>query len=564
MSAAGSSTIDWSELGLVRHVAARPIPDSPQTVPEVIERALAQWPDREALVGRHGRYTYRALAQQVDAAASGLQALGLRPGDRVAATTANHTDIVIAYFAAQRLGAIWIGVNRTLAAPEKRFILEDSGANYYLAERAAVDQIGALRGSLPDLRGLVDMEPGDPDSGWAQLLREHRGAAPEAGPVDPFDPAAIAYTSGTTGFPKGVVHSQHNIVLVGAMARLAGPPSAAVVRRAGVALPITILNLMILGPVASFQAGRTCILMDRIDAPGLAEWIGAERIEAFAAVPTMIYDLMTHPEIDPRALESFRHPAVGGAAMPESFREFYRRKFGRQVSASYGLTEAPTVVTQTRPEEPALPGASGKPARHLRVSIQDPEGRILPAGESGEICVGAEVAGEYGGLYTPMLGYWRRPEATREALREGWLHTGDMGRLDEAGNLFVEGRRNDVILRGGSNVYPAEVERVLHMKGAVAEAAVIGRPDPRLGERVVAVIQLSPGATAGEALQGELEAHCRANLARYKTPEEWIFVSEMPRNAMNKVVKAQLKAQHFGSSSASGRPGVQGLLPGAK
>jgi len=548
-----SSTIDGGELGLVRTEPTRRLPGAPRTVPEVLAQAVSQWPDREALVGRHARCTYRELAADVAAAAAGLQALGVRSGDRVAATTANHTEIVVAFFAAQALGAIWVGVNRNLAGPEKRFILEDCGANIYLADRAAADQVEPLRGSLPELRQIVDMEPGEGQSAWARLIAAHREADARFEPVDPYAPAAIAYTSGTTGFPKGVVHSQHNIVLVGLMARLTG--NRADIQRPGVALPLTILNLMILSPVAAAQSGRTLILMDRVDSVGLAEWIKREQVEAFAAAPTMIFDLMTKPEIDPDDLKSFKSPGVGGAAMPESFRAFYRERFGRELGTSYGLTEAPTTVTVSNPPtaDEVVSGASGKVQPHLRISIQNAEGRHLTAGESGEICVGPAIDGPYAGLYTPMLGYWRRPEATAQALKGGWLHTGDMGRVDAEGNLFVEGRRNDVILRGGSNVYPAEIERVLHMDDRVAACAVVGRPDARLGEQVVAFVQAAPGADPAP-LQAELEALCRENLARYKAPEDWIFVSDMPRNAMSKIVKATLKADHFAAETPALTP----------
>jgi long-chain acyl-CoA synthetase len=407
-----ATQVDCSRFGLVRTEPDRQIPSVPRTVPEVIEHGRATWPERTALVGRHAQ-----LAEEVAAATSALHALGVRPGDRVAATTSNHTEIVIAFFAAQQRGAIWVGINRSLAGPEKRFILEDSGANYYFADREALEQIETVRETLPELRAIIDMEPGDQDSGWARRLREHAGARPEVAVVDPFGPAAIAYTSGTTGFPKGVVHSQHNIVLVGAMGRLAG--NARGVERAGVALPLTILNLMILGPVASFQSGRTCVLMDRIDSLGLAEWIRDEKVESFAAVPTMIYDLMTNPEVKPEDIASFKAPGVGGAGMPESFREFYRQRFGRELSTGYGLTEAPTSVTGTDPEKPTIPGSSGKPARHLRVSIQDPNGRILPPGESGEICVGSAVEGEFAGLYTRGPAQRRRPSRRLQRLSRG-------------------------------------------------------------------------------------------------------------------------------------------------
>ena len=500
---------------------------------------------RQGSPGRpFGRFTYAALAAEIDAASAALQALGVSPGDRVAATSANHLEIVVAFFAVQRLGAVWVGVNRNLAPPEKRYILADCGAVLYLADRTAAAQIEPLRPELPDLRAMIDMEPGDTDAEWTRLLAERRGERATPVSVDPYAPAGIAYTSGTTGFPKGVVHSQHNMVLVGTMGRLSGRSE---IERAGVTLPLTILNLMILGPLASFQLGRTCILMDRVDALGLAEWIAAERVETFSTAPAVIYDLMTDPRINPDDLASFKAPGVGGAAMPDSFRDLYRQKFGRELTHGYGLTEAPTSVTMGDPAVAEPPGSSGRTAPHLQVTIQDAEGAILPAGESGEICVAAAAEGPHGGLYTPMLGYWRRPDATAEALRGGWLHTGDIGRLDPDGYLFVEGRRNDVVIRGGANVYPAEVERVLQKDDRVGDCAVTGKPDVRLGERVVAFIQPAAGTAPTAALAEALLALCQENLARYKTPEEIIFVTDMPRNAMNKIVKAQLKARHFGA-----------------
>ena len=542
-ASARTPAIDWSEYGLIRREPARTPPPGPWTCGAIIEQARQAWPDREALIGRHGRFTYAELAEEIVAATCALQALGVSAGDRVAATTANHLEIVIAFFAAQQLGAIWVGVNRVLAAPEKRYILEDSGASLYLADRATAAQIAPLRETLPDLRTIVEMEPGEYGGEWAGLLRRHRGEIPDLDAPDPHAPAAIAYTSGTTGFPKGVVHSQYNMILVGAVARLTG--AAREIQRGGVALPLTILNLMILGPVSAFQVGRACIAMDRIDALGLAEWIARERVEHFSAAPATIYDLLTKPEVRPEDLVSLKAPGAGGAAIPDSFRDLYRRKFGKELGFGYGLTEAPTVVTSNDPTLAALPGCSGRPSRHLRVSIQTPEGKVLAPGESGEICVAAADAGDLAGLYTPMLGYWRKPEATAQALRGGWLHTGDMGRLDADGNLFVEGRRNDVVIRGGANVYPAEIERVMQADDRVADCAVVGRPDERLGETVVAFVQPSPGAAASDDLREALLTLCRENLARYKVPEEIVFVTDMPRNAMNKVVKAELKARHF-------------------
>jgi acyl-CoA synthetase (AMP-forming)/AMP-acid ligase II len=306
----------------------------------------------------------------------------------------------------------------------------------------------------------------------------------------------------------------------------------------GVVLPLTILNLMVLGPLATLQIGCPCVCMDRIDAVGIAQWVESEGVVAFAGVPAILHDLLTHPEVRPEQLAALRRPMVGGAECPESFRRLYRERFGRDVSVGYGMTEAPTAVTSAEARD-MEPGLCGKALPQVEIRILDEEGRPLGPGEVGEICVAPARNGAWAGVYTPMLGYWNRPEATRAALAGGVYHSGDLGCLDAEGTLYIRGRRNELILRGGANVYPAEVERVLQDDSRVAACAVLGRPDPRLGERVAAVVQLEPGA---QAEAEELREACAARLARYKVPELWFFVDTLPRNAMNKVVKPELVA----------------------
>ncbi|MCZ7525409.1 MAG: AMP-binding protein [Acidimicrobiia bacterium] len=538
-----STTVDLEAHGLLSSPARPEIPGGPQTVVEVLDRPVAEHPGREALVGRYSRYTYAQLDEAADRAAHALAGLGVGPGDRVAGSLPNHPDIVVAFLGVMRLGAIWLGVPKPLAPPEKAYLLRDGGASVLIAEPAAAAELEPLRGELPSLRHVVRAEPagsegarpGEPGADWAALLASAATGRPDV-PVDPFAPAAIAYTSGTTGFPKGAVHSQHNLVLPGAVARTRGNWSSAGVQ--GVALPLTILNLIVLTPLVCFQAGATCVTMDRVDALGMADWIRRERIETFGAVPAMIYDLLTHPEVRDEDLASLTRPGVGAADCPQAFRDLYRERFGTEVTFGYGLTEAPTAVTNTDPDGPQVPGSSGTALPQVRMLVVDEDDRELPPGEVGEICVAPAEQGPWAGVYTTMLGYWNKPEATAKALRDGFLHTGDLGYLDERGHLFVKDRRNDLIVRGGANVYPAEVERVLHDDGRVAACAVVGRPDERLGERVVAFVQLAPGVTASAE---ELATHCAANLARYKVPEELVFVDELPRNAMGKVRKTVLR-----------------------
>jgi long-chain acyl-CoA synthetase len=516
--------------------ASRPeIPGRPQTVAEVLDPVLARDPERLALVGRHGRYSYRELDREANRAAHALRELGIAPGDRVAACLPNDVAICVAFLACMRLGALWVGINRVLAPREKVHILNDSSAALLLAPCDVHEEVSGTQSALPALRARVTVEPGGPRDEWSARLARAGDARPDVA-LDPWGPAAIAYTSGTTGKPKGAVHSQHNILLPGAVTAASATYPAGAAQ--GSVLPLTILNLVVLGPMQAWQYGVCSVSMDRIDALGVAEWVAREAICTFAAVPTVIHDLLTHPGVRPEQLVSLVNPLIGGAECPEEFRALYRERFGADVAIGYGMTEAPTAVTRAEGEPAPAPGLCGKALPQCEISIRGEDGRLLPAGSEGEICVGPARGGAWAGVYTPMLGYWNRPDATAEALAGGVYHSGDIGVLEPDGTLFIRGRRNELILRGGANVYPAEVERVLLEHPAVAEAAVLGVPDRRLGERVVAAVRLADGATASS---DALREHCRALLARYKVPDAIERVDSLPRNAMAKVIKRELR-----------------------
>jgi long-chain acyl-CoA synthetase len=489
-------------------------------------------PDRLALVGRSGRLSYAELEVAVNRAVAAFASLDVRPGQRVAACLPNDVDIVVAFLAAARLGAIWVGVNRPLARPEKAYLLRDSGSVFYLTTRDLAAELAADRAGLSELRHVSTLEE------WRDRCVAAGDPARSDGAVaDPFAAAAIAYTSGTTGHPKGAVHSHHNLLLPGAVSAATGLYDAGT--RQGVVLPLTILNLMVLAPLTAFQVGSTCVAMDRIDPVGLAGWVRDEQVGHFAAVPTIIHDLMTHPDVSPEDLASLERPMVGGADCPEEFRAMYRERFGREVGIGYGMTEAPTAVTSADGAAADKPGLCGTALPQVEIQVLDDEDRAVAPGELGEICVGPARTGPWAAVYTPMLGYWNRPEASAEALRGGLYHTGDIGFLEIDGRLFIRGRRNELILRGGANVYPAEVERVLGEHPEVAAAAVFGLQDARLGERVVAVVERE-AAVEKVSAQALIE-HVGSQLARYKTPDEIRFVDGMPRNAMGKIVKQRLR-----------------------
>jgi len=486
---------------------------APTSVARVFDRALSSDPDREALVTRSGRISYAELDRRADRAAQALRGLGLGTGDRVAASLPNDADVVVAFHGAMRLGAVWIGVNRALAAPEQRHLVADSGASLLLTD----DDIGDIGTRVVDLATWRD----------AVAAAEDR---PVGVTVDPHAPAGIAYTSGTTGRPKGAVHSQHNLLLPGTVlvaTRGYGPEL-----RKGDCFPFTVLNMAVLTTLLVAQAAGTSVVMDRIDPDGVAEWIRDEGVTTWNGPPALLHSLAHSDSVVASDLASLDEVWTGGGDCPESIREAFVAKFGRPVFATYGLSEAPTVVAIDGPDDHHVAGASGRPLPHLAVRIADRDGQSLPTGETGEIRVGASD-----GRYRPMLGYWGRPDASAAAVDDGELRTGDLGFLDDGGRLHVRDRMSLLIIRGGANVYPAEIERVLCEHPAVAAGAALGVPDERLGERVVAIVEPVRGASLD---LDELRVHLLANLARYKVPEQIAVVDSLPRNAMGKIVRTEL------------------------
>jgi acyl-CoA synthetase (AMP-forming)/AMP-acid ligase II len=522
----------FEEHGLVRWSAKADIPGIAPTVSAALDHALATVPNKIALIDRWGRISYRDLDARVNAAAALFLSLGIQTGDRVAATAANSIDLVSAFLAAQRIGAIWVGINRNYAPAEKRYFIQDSGAKLYLADRQAQEQIASI-----GVR-VVDMEPSDPESGWHMALGDYSGAGRPAIAIDPWAPAGIGYTSGTTGRPKGAVHSQHNMMVAARMAQVMARDTVDELIR-GMTSPMTILNMMILGAIATLSKGDRLVCIDRTDARGVADWIRDEKITTTTLVPTIVYDLLTRPDIGAEDLASLDWLVVGGAMVPEGLRPLYEQRFDTPLATGYGQTELPTAIARTHEKTPEVQGAVGRPLPHLEVRILDGEDAPVPAGAEGEICVRAARTGAYADIYTPTLGYWNRPDATTEVLRNGWLHTGDVGHMDEDGDLHIHDRRSDLILRGGANIYPAEVERILRMDRRIADCAVLGIADVRLGQAVAAVVEVR-GAVP-ETLQADLEALCAEHLARYKNPVAWRFVDTLPRNSMGKIVKGELR-----------------------
>lgn len=483
-----------------------------RTIGAVLDTALTSRPHATAVQAASGAWSYAELDDRARRAAGALWSLGVRPGDRVAACLPNDLDIVAAFHGAQRIGAVWAGIGEALAEGEQQELHELCAPAVVLAgPRCRLDSAGRV----------------DPDR-WAELVRRDE-AAPRVEP-DLDAPAGIAFTSGTSGRPKAIVHSQRNLLLPGAVlvaTRGWGPEL-----RKGDSFPLTILNLMVLSTLLTAQAGGCAVIMDRRDVDGVADWISRRRVTVWNGAPAQLYDLARRPGLD---LGSLQEVWSGGGDTPDPLRRAFTEAHGLVPRVTYGLTEAPTVVSIDPPGTEWRPGTSGRVLPHYDVAAYADDGRRLPAGEAGELRLSGTPAGPWAGRWTPMLGWWdsggvRRPPGP------GPIPTGDIGTVDGDGWLRVLDRKKLVIVRGGANVYPLEVERVIATHPDVARVAVCGVPDDRLGQRVAAVVESTGPPLDHEALAGL----CRRELSPYKVPEIWRQVEALPVNAMGKVRRAGL------------------------
>jgi acyl-CoA synthetase (AMP-forming)/AMP-acid ligase II len=507
----------------------------PDSIMTTFDRVLAVAPERKALVTASSTMSYEEFDAEADAAAAALLERGVRPGDRVAASLPNDMDIVVAFHGIMRVGAIWVGINKALAVPEKEELLAASMPALVLAEPETAD-------AHSERWATVAVDPSDRSRGWPAEVAATRGARRLSSP-DPTAPAAIAFTSGTTGAPKGIVHSQENLLL----------PAAAVAdsrgydehTRKGDCLPLTILNLQVLTSLVTSAAGGTCVLTERRDAKGVSEWLGREAITVWNGVPAMLHSMVHDEELDPATLVHLGEVWTGGSACPLELIRAFEARFGAAVYQTYGLTEAPTIVSIERIGSKGPEGSSGVALPHLDVHVRDDDNDPLPDGSMGEICVGPVYDGPWAGLYHSMLGTWCDGVVEKDA--QEILHTGDIGVIDESGNLFVRDRKKLLIIRGGANVYPAEVERVLESVPGVSASAVVGIDDERLGQRVVAVVEVT---SRSEVDEESLLGVCRQSLARYKVPERILIVDVFPRNAMGKIVRASVQEMFDGDSGS--------------
>ncbi|MGD8859964.1 MAG: AMP-binding protein [Myxococcales bacterium] len=516
---------------------------------EKVQNAVALHGDSEFLVDGDLRLTYRQFGERVWGSAQTLMTEhGLQKGDRIAILAHNRPEWLIALFGATSAGAVAVGLNGWWATEEIEYGLRDSGARFLIVDEQLYERVAPLLGRIADLEEVFFIgDEAPPGTTPIEALLSPATDAPEV-PIEEDDPFVILYTSGTTGRSKGCVTTHRGTVaqvqgilhsfLLSALMRGENPLEQVGGDRGQLATLLTSPLFHVAGlhsTVCTAMTVGTRLVFGppRFDAEAVMALIERERVGTWMAIPTLLSRLLQHDKLADYDLSSLSRISTGGApASPELLQRASRLLPSRpNAGATYGLTESHGMATSIAGDEAqSRVGSVGRPIPVVEVKILDAQGRELPAGESGEICL-------RGATITP--GYWNRPDATTETLRDGWLWTGDIGYLDDDGYLYISDRAKDMILRGGENVYCVEIENVLCDHPEIEEAAVVGVADSDLGERVKAVVRRRPGSGL-DALA--VQAHVGEHLAKFKIPELIEFTDEpLPRNAAGKLLKNQLR-----------------------
>lgn len=512
----------------------------PLTPLEFRRRAVYLYPHVVGVVDGERRFTYAEYDERVNRLANGLRALGAQPGDIISFLTYNTHHLLEAYYGVLQIGAVLNPINTRMGPNEIKYILEHSASTVVFAHADFADLVRQQRDHLPMLRQIVIME-GEPQAGEHEYEALLADASPEHIAVEVTDENAMCelfYTSGTTGMPKGVALSHRNLYLH-AMTFLSG---------FGVTSDDVFLHIVPLFHVNGWgtpqfltAVGGKHVMLRRVTPADICQLVEQERVTRLFGVPTVMNALVNYPDLDKYDLSSITQIAMGGAPSSYALVDRLERTFNCQAIGIYGLSETSPVIVNALPK-PAHRGWSDEQRRrsqartgyeligvHIRV-VDDEGNDVAPDGQQiGEIVVCSNLV---------MMGYYKDPEATAKAIRDGWFHTGDVAVIDPEGSILIVDRSKDIIISGGENISSQEVEAALYLHPAVFECAVIGVPDEHWGEVPRAVVVLKPGAQATEE---ELIGHCRAQIGHYKCPKGVDFIAELPKSGTGKILKRELR-----------------------
>ncbi|QGK71986.1 AMP-binding protein [Allosaccharopolyspora coralli] len=512
------------------------------TIGDNLDRTAAAHPDRDALVefatGR--RWTYREFVADVDALAHGLLERGIVKGDRVGIWAPNRSEWTLTQYATAKIGAILVNINPSYRSHELEYVLNQAGIRMLVSAESFktsdyVGMIDEVRGRCPTLEQVVHVGTGDWDGLFrrdadAQVLRDAQRA------LSADDPINIQYTSGTTGFPKGATLSHHNILNNGFfVGELCGYTER---DRVAIVPPFYHCFGMVMGNLACTSHGSAMVVPSEAFEPqSVLDAVATERCTSLYGVPTMFIAEMDLPTFDDYDLNSLRTGIMAGSTCPvEVMKQVIDRMGMSEVAICYGMTETSPVSTQTRADDSLERRVStvGRVGPHLEIKVIDPvTGLTVPRGESGELCTRG---------YSVMLGYWEQPDKTAEAVDAArWMHTGDLATMDEDGYVSITGRIKDMVIRGGENIYPREIEEFLYTHPDILDAQVVGVPDARYGEELCAWVRLHAGAS--ELTAETLREFCTGKLAHYKIPRYVHVVEEFPMTVTGKVRKVQMREE---------------------
>jgi len=473
-----------------------------------LEETCHNYSDNTALVFEDQTITYHTLNQSVNALANYFRTLGLQKDDKVALMLPNCPEFVITYFAAQKIGAVAVTLNVLSTSYELRYLLENSDARVFVTQPHLTRRYEEIREQLPLCRHLLTTAD----------LQKITAAGPftiDMPDIAPDDPAVMIYTSGLTGRPLGVVLTHQNLLTQSTLIQVICNGNEQF--KALAVIPHfhsfgAVGNM--LGPM---WVGAGVVLMEHFTVDGIFKAIEKEKITYIAAVPRLFIGMIFHDKLDHYDVSSLKFCITGGSAMPPEFITLFKEKFGVLLIEGYGLTETSPVCSVSRLDMPLKPGSIGIPIPGVQVRVVDTTGRDLPSGETGELLIKGDNV---------MKGYYKDPERTAQVIRDGWLHTGDLARIDTDGYIFLTGRMKRMVITSGFNVYPAEVETILEMHPTVQTARVVSMPNLIRGEVVKALVVLKPGIEMpadGKAII----RHCRQYLSSYKVPRKIEFVDKI-------------------------------------
>lgn len=514
-----------------------------ETIGANLDRTADVHGDRDALVDRVTgvRWNYRELVREVDAVALGLLDAGIGKGDRVGIWSPNRAEWTLVQFATAKIGAILVNINPAYRSEELRYVLTQAGIRMLISARRFktsdyADLIEQVRPQCPELDRVILFDTAD----WEELVATGRAGDPErlaaaGAQLSADDPINIQYTSGTTGFPKGATLSHHNILNNGYfVGELCGYTEA---DRICIPVPFYHCFGMVMGNLATTSHGAAMVIPAASFEPkATLAAVAEERCTSLYGVPTMFIAELAEPDFESYDLSSLRTGIMAGSPCPvEVMKQVIERMGMAEVSICYGMTETSPVSTQTRRDDTITQRTAtvGRVGPHLEVKIVDPDtGRTVPRGEPGELCTRG---------YSVMLGYWNDPEKTAEAIDAGrWMHTGDLATMDDEGYVAITGRIKDMVIRGGENIYPREIEEFLYTHPDILDAQVVGIPDPKYGEELVAWIRMREGAPALDA--AALAQFCTGRLAHFKIPRYVHIVDEFPMTVTGKVRKVDIRS----------------------